>query len=91
MACGATAVAPRLGGLWDFARNGENLLTVDTMDRDATFEAVAALVDDRQRLATLQAGARETASRYSILRAALSEYIVLRDAYQRRLSRTAVR
>jgi glycosyltransferase involved in cell wall biosynthesis/GT2 family glycosyltransferase len=90
MACGATAVVPRLGGLSDFARNGENLLTVDTMDRDATFEAVAALVDDRQRLAALKAGARETASRYSILRAALSEYIVLRDAYQRRLTRTAV-
>jgi GT2 family glycosyltransferase len=90
MACGATAVIPRLGGVWDFARNGENLLTVDTMDREATFEAVAGLVEERQRLTALQAGARETASRYSILRASLSEYIVLRDAYQRRLSRTAV-
>ena len=88
MACGATAVIPRLGGVWDFARNGENLLTVDTMDREATFEAVAGLVEERQRLTALQAGARETASRYSILRASLSEYIVLRDAYQRRLSRT---
>ena len=84
MACGATAIVPRLGGVWDFARDGENLLAVDTMDRDAAFDAVAALVDDRQRLAQLKSAARETASRYSILRAALSEYIVLRDAHHGR-------
>jgi glycosyltransferase involved in cell wall biosynthesis len=86
MACGATAVVPRLGGVWDFAQDGRNLLAIDTLDRDAAFEAVASLVDDRERLAELKRAARETASRYSILRAALSEYVVLRHAYQAQMS-----
>ena len=88
MACGATAVVPRLGGVWEFAQDGQNLLAVDTLECDATFEAVAALVGDRERLAQLKTAARETASRYSILRAALSEYIVLRHAFRARFGRS---
>jgi glycosyltransferase involved in cell wall biosynthesis len=84
MACGCTAIIPRLGGVWDFVKHGGNALTVDTMDRDAAFAAVASLVDDRDRLAELKAAALETGARYSILRAAISEYIVLRQAYQSR-------
>jgi glycosyltransferase involved in cell wall biosynthesis/GT2 family glycosyltransferase len=84
MACGCAAVVPRLGGVWDFAQDGQNLLAIDTFDRGAAFDAVAALVADPERLAALKAAGLQTASRYSILRAALSEYIVLRQAYQAR-------
>jgi GT2 family glycosyltransferase/glycosyltransferase involved in cell wall biosynthesis len=84
MACGCTAVVPRLGGRWDFGQNGGNLLAVDTLDPDAAFEAVLSLVHDRDRLAQLKAAARVTASRYSILRASLSEYIVMLHAYKAR-------
>ena len=82
MACGATAVVPRHGGVWDFARDGENLITVDTLDRQAVLDAVVALAGDRDRLAAMKAAARATAARYSVMRAALSEYVVMRHAYR---------
>jgi glycosyltransferase involved in cell wall biosynthesis len=84
MACGCTAVAPRLGGVWEFARDGENMLVVDTLDESAAFDALVSLIDDRARLSRLQASARETAARYSILRAALSEYVVFEQEHARR-------
>ncbi|WP_259312841.1 glycosyltransferase [Capillimicrobium parvum] len=88
MACGCTAVAPRLGGVWEFARDGENMVAVDTLDEAAALDALTALVDDRQRLRHLQTNARETASRYSILRAAISEYVVFEQEHARRFGRT---
>jgi GT2 family glycosyltransferase/glycosyltransferase involved in cell wall biosynthesis len=84
MACGCTAVVPRLGGVWDFVDQGQNALAVDTMDQEAAFVALASLVDDNDRLARLKAGALATGARYSILRAAISEYAVLRQAYRSR-------
>jgi glycosyltransferase involved in cell wall biosynthesis len=84
MACGCAAVVPRLGGVWDFADEGASVLAVDTFDRESAFEAVAALIQDRDRLARLRDAARESAGRYSILRAALSEYVVLREGYTAR-------
>jgi hypothetical protein len=84
MACGATAIVPRLGGAWEFVEHGQNALAVDTLDRQAAFAAVASLLDDRDRLAALRAAALHTASRYSILRAAISEYVVLREAWRAR-------
>jgi glycosyltransferase involved in cell wall biosynthesis len=84
MACGCTAVVPRLGGVWEFVEHGRNGLAVDTCDREAAFCALASLVDDRGRLAELQAGALATGCRYSILRAAISEYVVLQHAHRAR-------
>ena len=86
MACGCTAVVPRRGGVWEFAEDGDNALVVDTMDLDATFHALARLVHDRDRLASLQEAARETAARYSVLRAAISEYVILRHTYDQRFT-----
>jgi GT2 family glycosyltransferase/glycosyltransferase involved in cell wall biosynthesis len=87
MACGATAVVPRIGGASEFARDGENALVVDTMNRDETLRAVASLVGDPDRLRALRESARRTAARYSSTRAALSEYVVFRDAYRHTLGR----
>jgi len=87
MACGATVVAPRLGGVWEFARDGENMLVTDTLDEDAAFEAVVSLVSDRDRLRSFQEQARATASRYSIMRAAFSEYVLFEDEHARRFGR----
>jgi GT2 family glycosyltransferase/glycosyltransferase involved in cell wall biosynthesis len=84
MACGCTAVVPALGGAWEFVEDGSNALAVDTFDRDAALRALTSLVDDRDRLAELQAGARDTGARFSILRAAISEYAVLLNAYRSR-------
>jgi GT2 family glycosyltransferase/glycosyltransferase involved in cell wall biosynthesis len=84
MACGATAVIPRVGGACEFAVDNENALIVDTLDREAAFTALGSLVADRDRLARLQTRARETASRYSIMRAALSEYVAMHHAHRAR-------
>jgi glycosyltransferase involved in cell wall biosynthesis len=84
MACGCTSVAPVLGGTTEFARDGENVVLVDSADRDAIFEAIRSLAGDRARLSLLQANAIRTAQRYSVPRAALSEYLLFEREYRRR-------
>jgi GT2 family glycosyltransferase/glycosyltransferase involved in cell wall biosynthesis len=88
MACGCTAIAPRLGGVWEFAEHDENLLAVDTLDDEEVFEAVRALVADRDRLRRLQANARATAARYCVARASLSEYVAFENEHARRFGAT---
>jgi GT2 family glycosyltransferase/glycosyltransferase involved in cell wall biosynthesis len=84
MACGCVAIVPALGGVWEFLEHGRNGLAVDTLSRDDVFETVASLSEDRERLERLRRGARDTASRYSIARAALSEYLTFEQAYRAR-------
>lgn len=84
MACECTAVVPRLGGAWEFVADGVNGCAVDTLAPDEAIEAVAALVGDRERLRALQAAGGETAARYSVTRAALSEYLVFSHEHARR-------
>ncbi len=89
MACGATAVVPRLGGVWEFLEHDGNGLAVDAFDPRQAFDAVASLVADRDRLRRLQTAALETGSRYSILRAALSEYLLFAREHALRFGTTA--
>lgn len=84
MACGSTAVVPRIGGAAEFARDGYNAVVVDTCSETATYEGLAGLAGDRERVRLLQAGAVQTASRYSIVRAALSEYVLFDNEYRAR-------
>jgi hypothetical protein len=76
MACGATAVVPRLGGVWEFLDHGVNGFAVDAFVPQEAFDVLASLVGDRERIIELQGAALLTGGRYSILRAALSEYLV---------------
>jgi GT2 family glycosyltransferase len=85
MACGCAAVVPRLGGVWEFAVDGVNACAVDTFEPSEAVEAIAALAADRERLGDMQEAARRTAARYSIDRAALSEYLVFAWEHARRL------
>jgi GT2 family glycosyltransferase len=89
MACGCTAIVPQTGGAQQFAEHGQNALAVDTMDLDSAFQAIAMLADDRERLRRLQANARATAARYSIVRAALSEYLLFEREHGRRFGAAA--
>jgi GT2 family glycosyltransferase len=84
MACGCTAVVPRLGGVWEFADDGANAAAVDTSTPRGAVEAIAALAGDRECLRNRQAAARQTAARYSIDRAALSEYLLFSHEHARR-------
>lgn len=74
MACGCTVVVPRIGGAAQFVGHMENGLLVDTLDPGAVTGTLCLLADDPALTSTLQAAALEEAGRYSILRAALSEY-----------------
>lgn len=88
LSCGATALLPITGGADEFVRDGHNGVLVETSDVHAVHAALAGLVDDRERLAALQQGASETASRYSAVGAALSEYVLFCHYHAR--SRTGV-
>jgi GT2 family glycosyltransferase/glycosyltransferase involved in cell wall biosynthesis len=87
MACECTAVVPRLGGVWEFLTDGVDGQAVDTFTPDEAIETVAALAGDRERLRALQAAGRETAARYSVTKAALSEYLLFSDEHARRFGR----
>jgi glycosyltransferase involved in cell wall biosynthesis len=84
MACGCTAVVPETGGAWEFIEHEENALAIDTLDPDSAVEALASLAQDRERLERLQTQARATAARYSIARAALSEYLLFERVHRAR-------
>jgi hypothetical protein len=82
-------VVPVIGGAWEFIEHGHNALAVDTFGPDGALEALGTLVSDRELLRTLQAGARATAARYSIVRAALSEYLAFERAHRARFTHPA--
>ena len=84
MACGCTALVPSAGGVSEFVEPGRNAVTVDTLSPDEPYQALIQLVEDREHLARLRAAAHITGRRYSILRSALSEYVLLRAAYKSR-------
>jgi GT2 family glycosyltransferase/glycosyltransferase involved in cell wall biosynthesis len=87
MACGCTSILPRTGGAAEYARDGENALLVDTLDLEATYAAMAGLARNPGRLAPLQANALLTAKRYSVMGAALSEYVLFAVAHRLRVGR----
>ena len=84
MACGATAIVPRIGGAAEFARHEQNALLADTLSPQAVGEALDRLVEDAELRATLQAAAPADAARRSVLRAALSEYALFARAQKQR-------
>lgn len=84
MACGATSIVPRVGGVWEYAEPGVNALVVDTWNDEAVVRAIDGLAGDRARLRSLQDAALATARRYSVMRAAASEYVLFESEYRRR-------
>jgi len=91
MACGATAVVPEVGGAWEFVEHARNALAVDTFGPSAALAALGALATDRELLRRLKQGALATAERYSIERAALSEYLAFERAHRARFGSSAQR
>jgi GT2 family glycosyltransferase len=87
MACGATAVVPAMGGVWEFVEPGENALAVDTLGPTGAVEALSGLLRDRELLERLQGKALATAGRYSAIRAALSEYVLFERAHGERFGK----
>jgi glycosyltransferase involved in cell wall biosynthesis len=74
MACGCVPVVPAIGGAWEFAESGVNALVCDTLDENSVHTAVAQLVDDAPLRKRLREAGLHAASRYSVERAAMSEF-----------------
>jgi len=70
MACGTATVLADVGGVDEYARDGENCLLVPPGDPARTYEAVVRLIDDPNMRARLAEQGRATASRYGHRRAA---------------------
>jgi len=75
MACGCAVVLPAVGGTDEYAIDGENSLVIDTLDESLCIRWVASLIDDPVRLANIKLSALQTASRYSVHMAAISEIV----------------
>jgi GT2 family glycosyltransferase len=84
MACGATAVVPARGAVWELIDRADNAIAVDTADPAAVYQTLASLALDGERLGRLRANAVLTAARHPIARAALSQYLIFERAHRAR-------
>ena len=90
MACGCAVVLPEKGGVAEYAVDGINALVVDTTSAAAMRDALVRLtVDETVRSALAERGV-ETAQRYSIERASLSELVVMRTLLAKRQREAAM-
>ena len=80
MACGCAVVLPAVGGIYEYAVDGDNCLVVDTGSVDGMSEAVTSLVTDAQLRSRLRERGLATAARFDVVRASLSELSVFRLA-----------
>ena len=84
MACGCAVVLPAVGGVYEYALDGENCLVVDTTSFDEMAHAVKRLVQDSALRERLRKNGLSTAAGFDIVRASLSELSVFRAAAERR-------
>ena len=77
MACGTVVMLPREGGADEYAIDGRNTLVVDTLDVADCYNRLEAIIGDRAAIDAMKLAGMETASEYSLRRAAISELAVL--------------
>ena len=80
MACGCAVVLPAVGGIYEYAVDGDNCLVVDTASVDDMASAVTRLVQDSRLRTRLKERGLATAARFDVARASLSELSVFRLA-----------
>ena len=86
MACGCAVLLPAKGGVGEYAVHGENAIVVDTASFENVVVALTKLVDNDELRRRLVRHGVETAARYGIARAALSELGVFRQAWTLRFA-----
>jgi len=82
MACGAVPLLPGLGGVYEYASNGDNAVILDEGSPEEIATAVIALAGDPARLARLSEAGVGVAQRFSIERAARSQLALFAEAAQ---------
>ena len=78
MACGCATVLPARGGVDEYAVDGENAFLVDTSSFTEMTSTVARIVSDQSLREDIRQRSLETAARYSVNRASLSELSIFR-------------
>ena len=81
MACGCAVLLPAEGGVHEYAVHGDNALVVDTSLFETVVVELTKLIDDPALRRRIARQGLETARRYSIARASLSELGVFRQAW----------
>ena len=81
MACGCATVLPAQGGADEYVVDGENAFLVDTTSLEDVTTTIGRLIEDPSLREEIRARSLETAARYSIIRASLSELAVFRWAW----------
>jgi hypothetical protein len=90
MACGCVPILPVFGGTDEYAEHGLNSYLVDTRSDEQIFSAAAEFIQGRVGLRTeMRKHAIRTALRYSVGRAAYSEYELFREYLQDRVPAAA--
>lgn len=79
MACGCAAVVPATGGAHEYAQHNHNALIIDTLDEAHCFDSVSCLLASPDQLLRLQCAGMQTAARYSVHAAAISECILMEE------------
>lgn len=84
MACGAVPVLPALGGVHEYARDGENAMILAEGSPEEIAGAVVALAGSPGRLEQLSDAGVRTAQGYSVARAARSQLALFSEAVAQR-------
>ncbi|MEI2423221.1 glycosyltransferase, partial [Arthrospira platensis SPKY2] len=77
MACGATAILPKWGGVAEYVVPFVNGITVNTFDEREIIDLLFMICTNYDQLSMLKSGALMTSSFYSIHRASVSEIMIL--------------
>lgn len=75
MACGATLVSTKYGGVYEYVKDGENAILVDPFDEVGTFTQLAAYLDQPSKIKLFKLNSLITAAQFSIHHAVLSEIV----------------
>jgi hypothetical protein len=89
MACGAVPLLPALGGVHEYARDGENAVILQEGSPDEIVAEVLALAGDGARLRALRDAGVRAAQDFSIERAARSQFELFAAAIADRAQRSA--
>lgn len=79
MACGCAVIIPANGGVGEYAEDRANCLIVDTTNQSECQKAIESLIQEHELRSKLRVNAVDTAAKFTVHRAALSELNLLLD------------
>jgi len=75
MACGATLLSTKFGGVYEYVVDGQNAILVDPFDEQEAFNKLNSYLDEPGLIKTFKVKSLLTAANFSLHRAAISELV----------------